>query len=342
MVCSEECLKVRINMISESEMTIQSHGVHTAYKELTKALSQVKGIQVDVNSKHSADIVHIQTVGLYALSKLYGRVGRKVVSAHIVPDSLVGSIKGAKYWKPLARYWLKHFYGRADLVLACSKMVKDELESDMGLSNVGLLYNTIDMSQYRFTKSHKNQMRKKLSIRGDEFVVLGNGQIQPRKRFDVFVNSAKALPEMTFIWVGGIPFKKMGAEYGKMMDLVDKAPVNLTVTGVVSLPEVAQYYAVADVFMLPAVQENHPMSVLEASGAGIPIVLRDIPQYDDTFRGYSLMGSDEDSFVCILKNLKEDKALYREFSKKSLEISKKFDSRAGALTAVSYYQSLLK
>jgi hypothetical protein len=34
--------------------------------------------------------------------------GKKVVSAHIVPDSFIGSIKGAKYWKPLGRALVKY------------------------------------------------------------------------------------------------------------------------------------------------------------------------------------------------------------------------------------------
>lgn len=34
--------KLIVNMISESEFTVQGHGVHTAYKEITDALRKRK------------------------------------------------------------------------------------------------------------------------------------------------------------------------------------------------------------------------------------------------------------------------------------------------------------
>ena len=58
-------------MISESEFTVQGHGVHTAYKEITDALRKRKDIDIEVNTDRPADIIHIQTMGLYDLSTLF-------------------------------------------------------------------------------------------------------------------------------------------------------------------------------------------------------------------------------------------------------------------------------
>ena len=41
--------KLIVNMISESEFTVQGHGVHTAYKEITDALRKRKDIDIEVN-----------------------------------------------------------------------------------------------------------------------------------------------------------------------------------------------------------------------------------------------------------------------------------------------------
>lgn len=334
--------QLKVNMLSETEFTVKGHGVHTAYVELTRALKKRDDVDVAVNTDQLVDVTHIQTVGTYALRHLLFGRGKKVVSAHLVPDSFIGSIKGAKYWKPLGRGWLKMFYSRADLVLACSQMVKDELERDMGLKNVELLYNTIDMSRYECTSERKSDARKVLGIADDKIVVVGNGQIQPRKRFDVFVDMAQKMPGVYFIWVGGIPFKKLGAEYARMQQMVESTPDNLLVTDVIPLAEVRKYFHAADIFVLPAEQENHPLCVLEAAGTGLPIVLRKIPQYDDTFADAALLAEYDDDFVNIVRELAGSKKKRQAAAKQSETIKKRFDSAEGARKAVSFYKKALK
>ena len=332
---------IAVNMISESEFTVKGHGVHTAYKEITDALRLRSDIDIDINTNRPADIVHIQTVGLYALGRLLRPNGKKVISAHLVPDSFIGSLRAAKYWRPVGRLWLKFFYGRADLVLACSGMVRDELINDMKLRNVDLLYNTIDMGRYRSTGQQRKDARNELGIDNGQFVVIGNGQVQPRKRLDTFVKMAKSVPDAKFIWVGGIPFKHFAAEYEAMRKVMDRMPDNCTVTGVISLEDVKKYYLAADVFVLPAMQENHPMCVLEAAGAGLPILLRDIPQYDDTFRGNVMMASTDQSFIDAIHQLRSNVELRKKYAALSKNIADRFDSSAGAERLTGFYESLI-
>ena len=333
--------KLIVDMISESEFTVQGHGVHTAYKEIADALRKRKDIDIEVNSKRPADIIHIQTMGLYSFRHLIRRGGQKVVSAHIVPDSFIGSIKGAKYWKPLGKMWLKFFYKKADLVLACSGMVADELINDMNVPKTKVLYNTIDMSRYRHSAVEKKLARKKLGLKDNDFVVMGNGQVQPRKRLDILIKAAKKMPDVKFFWVGGIPFKNLGADYHAMQNMIKSAPDNLTVTGVIPLEAVKDYYVAADLFVLPAMQENHPMCVLEAAGAGLPIILRDIPQYDDTFKGDAVMAKTDDEFLDLIDLLRKDKKAYSKACLGAEKIAKRFDSSAGAERLVEFYRSLI-
>ena len=328
-------------MISESEFTVQGHGVHTAYKEITSALRARGDIDIDINTNRPADIVHVQTVGMYALGRLLRRNGKKVISAHLVPDSFIGSLRAAQYWRPIGRLWLKFFYSRADLVLACSGMVKEELEKDMGLKNVALLYNTVDMRQYKISSTDRRVARNELGLESGDFVVIGNGQIQPRKRLDTFIAIAKAMPGVKFYWVGGMPFKQLGADYANMQKLIKRVPSNVTVTGLIPLEDVRKYYAAADVFVLPATQENHPMCVLEAAGASLPIILRDIPQYDDTSRPDAVMATTDREFIDAVQRLRSDAKYYKTAQAGAKNIAKRFDSSTGAFQAVDFYRTLL-
>ena len=334
--------KLKINMVSESAFTVQAHGVHTAFVEMTNSLKARDDADVVVNKfRRPADITHIQTFGPYSLMHLLFGPGKKVVSVHVVPDSLVGSIVGAQYFYGLAKWYMRLFYGRADLLLAVSKMVDTTLHEQLKIKKpTKILYNFMDMSQYTVTPEVKKAAREKLNIPADKKVVYSNGQIQPRKRFDLFCEAAKALPDAQFIWVGGITFKRLGADYENQKRLVDTKPANVLVTGVVTHDAVTQYLQASDVMFLPSEQENHPMAVLEAAGAGLPIVVRDIPEYNDTFAQDVIRGTDG-TFVTLLTKLFTDQAFYDDATAKARDIAERFGTKAGGQQLVDAYRSVL-
>lgn len=334
--------KIKVNMVSESTFTVQGHGVHTAFLEMTTALDTRPDVDVAVNKfRRKADITHIQTFGPYSLLHLWFGSGKKVISVHVVPDSLLGSIAGAKHFYGLAKWYMRAFYGRADLLLSVSKMVDDTLRSQLHIKKPSqVLYNTVDMDMYKTAPADKTVARTALALPADAQVVVSCAQIQPRKRFDIFCEAARALPNTTFIWIGGIPFKHLGADYSHMQKLLDEKPANVTVTGVIDHKEVRRYLQAADVFFLPSEQENHPMAVLEAAGAGLPIVLRDIPEYDDTFKNDALRGTDT-TFVGLIERLAADKSFREQAKKGSAAIARRFDSRTGGDRLVEAYKSTL-
>lgn len=338
--------KIRVNMVSESDISVQGHGVHTAYDEIATALERrddVTLIRGEFGKLVECDVVHLHTIGSQTWRKAYQRGPKKVISAHIVPASFVGSIILAKYWAFAARWYMRWMYNRADKVLAVSGTVAKVLHGELHVpkSKIETFYNTIDMSRYHSTVDEKLAARRELGFKKNDFVVLGNGQVQPRKRIDMFVTMARAMPDAQFVWVGGIPFKQLGADYRSMQRLMADVPDNLTITGVVEHDDVRQYYLAASVFCLPAEQENHPMCVLEAASAGLPIVLRDIPEYDDTFGDDALRCRDDD-FIGAVTKLRDDTAFYRERVARTAAIADRFDSATSAKRLVKLYQQLVQ
>lgn len=337
--------KIRINMTSESDHSVKGHGVHTAYIEMASALENrddVELIRGQFFKRTNSDIIHMHTIGPAQWLKLLCLKPKKVISAHIVPDSLVGSIILAKYWLPFARLYMMWFYNRADKVLAVSGTVAKILHEELKVpeSKIETFYNTINMSNYHYTSDERATAREELGIAPDDFVVLGNGQVQPRKRLDVFVEMAKDLPDLKFIWVGGIPFKQLGADHAAMDKLMKNTPPNLKITGVIPHDDVRKYLISADVFCLPAEQENHPMCVLEAAGAGLPIILRDIPEYDDTF-GADAIRCKEGEFTAAVVKLRNNSKFYKQQQLKTNKIAKRFDSSEAAERLVKLYRDLV-
>lgn len=82
------------------------------------------------------------------------------------------------------------------------------------------------------------------------------------------------------------------------------------------------------------------MCVLEAAGAGLPVVLRDIPEYEDTFKGDALLCSDE-AFTETVKQLRSDMTFYRSKQQSAARIAKRFDSQESAARLVKLYAELV-
>lgn len=331
-------------MVSESDVSIQGHGVHTAYVEMVRALRgrpDIELISGEFGRQVPCDIVHLHTVGPRTYKKLFQKNVKKVISAHVVPNSFVGSLVGAKLWKGLATLYLRWFYNRGDLLIAVSPATAAELESMKVRTPIKVIENSIDTAKYQPKDMKKRaEIRRQLGIAEDAFVVIGAGQVQPRKRVDRFKEAAIALPGIEFVWVGGMPFGKVAADHKAMQSMMDNTPVNMHFPGIVPLENMPDYYWAADAFWLPSQQETFGLVVIEAAASGLPIILRRIPDYDDTFAAFALM-VDDDTDIATIEQLQRDKALYTAYSDKARQLADKYDSRRATDLLVQQYRQLL-
>ena len=335
---------MKVNLVSESEFTVQGHGVHTAFVEMKNQLAKQPSVELTVNGDPSEhfDITHIHTVGVFSLRRLNAKNGgKKIVSAHIVPDSLIGSLVGADLWSPAAGKYLKWFYNKADAVIAVSPYTKNQLV-EMGVSEkkIRVLENSIDTTKYKTSAKQKREFREMLGFTKDDFVVVGNGQIQPRKKFDTFAKIAESLPEFQFVWVGGIPFKAAGADFSHLSKLMQNPPKNLRVTDVIPLETAGMYMRAADAMFMPSSQETFGLAIIEGAASGLPVLVRDIPDYDATFGNLILRGKTDDDFRETLLRLKTDKNFAKFARASSRKLAAKYDSAAATEKLLALYNEL--
>lgn len=336
--------RITVNLVSESDFTIQGHGVHTAYLEMRHMLESQPSIDLLVNSQPLAetDITHIHTFGSFAFRRLISRKGgKKVVSAHVVPDSLVGSIAGATWWVHIFKYYLKFFYNLADTIIAVSPATKESLIK-LGVKRpIVVISNTIDTAKYKIATDKKAEIRQSLDLPLDKFIVVGNGQIQPRKRFDTFLKMAKKLPNTQFIWVGGIPFKLAGSDYVSLSRQIKKAPKNLLVSGVVSLSKARLFMQASDLMFMPSMQETFGLAIIEGAASGLPVLVRNIHDYDATFSDYVAKG-EEDNFKELIEKFQKDTAFYKEYQTKAKALAKRYDVSQSVKALMDLYDRLLE
>ncbi len=151
---------------------------------------------------------------------------------------------------------------------------------------------------------------------------------------------ARQLPDTMFIWVGGMPFGRLAADNKSMQNMIDNPPENMKFTGVLEHEAVKQYYQAADVFWLPSEQETFGLVVVEAAASSLPILLRDIPDYQQTFAGDAILCND-DSIPEMIHKLRQDSSFYKKYTDHASRISERYDSVAGANHVVEIYKRLL-
>lgn len=329
---------MKVNVVSESEFLPKEHGVHTAYLNHVAMLKK-QGVSVTINSLKNVGITHIHTVGPLGLHKLLTS-SKTVVSAHVIPASFEGSLVGAAYWLGSAKRYLRFFYNKANLVLAVAPIVKTELEKMGVTQRIEIFPNVIDRLVFRTDKSLRALARKRLGLNEDKKVVLGVGQVQPRKGIEDFISISRQLPQFTFVWVGNKPFKILTAQSKELENLLNSLPKNFIFMGGIPYARMPEIYNAADIFFFPSYQENASMAIIEAASCGLPLVLRDLTEYSLLYKEGYIAGRNNSEFKELIQRLFVNEHLFKQQKKASFSLSQKFSFEALGNKLLKYYRNL--
>lgn len=329
--------KISINMLSNADK-VAGQGVGSAYIELINLLKESDDFKVLINSRKKCDITHTHTVDPRYFFRM--KHGVSVCYVHFLPDTLDGSIKLPKPAFKIFKKYVTKFYNRAEHLVVVNPIFINDLVK-FGIPREKITYIPNFVSKEKFFKK-KTDIRKKYKISNDKFVVLGVGQVQNRKGVLDFVEVAKKLPEITFVWCGGFSFGKITDGYNELKKVVDNPPENVIFTGIVKRELMNDMYNMADALFMPSFNELFPMSILEATNAEKPLVLRDLELYHDILFDKYLVGNNVDEFVKIIKKLQTNKDIYEKYSKLSKEISNYYSKEHVLEIWTNYYKSILE
>lgn len=336
-------MKIKVNIISEAlAWDVQGQGVYTASLSLVEALKRREELDVSINGKGLYDISHLHTPGPYAITRGLTSGRRMVISAHVVPESLIGSLILSELWLPLFSKYLRYYYNLADCVIAVSPKVKEELEIFGVKTPIYTVPNPINLERFYPDPEKRKKIREKLGLKSSDFVVIGSGQIQPRKGVDTFIEVAKKLPDMKFIWVGGQPFSVFTAGYIELQEKIKNAPPNVIFTGIVPYEEMPDYYNAGDVFFFPSKQETFGMVIVESASCGLPLLLRDLPEYQNPFGGWFIPVKKDEEFEEYLLKLKNDGNFYMEYQNKAFQLAKHYSLETVGEKMVEIYKEILE
>jgi 1,2-diacylglycerol-3-alpha-glucose alpha-1,2-galactosyltransferase len=332
---------MKVHVISETPFIMKATGVHTAFMEHIELLREKDDIQVVVNDEGTGDVFHGHTFGLYYLWKGRKYKGRRVFTAHVIPDSIKGSLPVWRLFMPFIRLGLKLVYSYADVCIAISPMVEKAIRDSNAKTRIVNIYNPVHVDTWRRTAENRVRGRQRLGLKENEFVVLGVGQLIGRKGIDDFLDIARAVPEVKFVWAGGRPFGKLTEGIKRIDERIRNAGINFINAGPVDLEDMPLIYASADLMLFPSYQENCPLAPIEAAACGMPVIYRDIEEYKTLYKYQYLKARNREEFISLTRRMINDRQFYDEGLKISEQLLIQFDKEIIREKLIAVYMSLL-
>ncbi len=311
-----------INMLS-SAYKVKGQGVGSAYDEMVALVKSGLSNEFEIteNKIRFANITHYHTIDIkfYLTLALVKHFGTTVGYVHFLPETVETSIDLPRILKRMFYKYMISFYNRMDYLVTVNSYFIDELVR-YGVQRDRIVYIPNYVSGdvfYRKCDEERRMLRKRYKIPEDKYVVLGVGQLQVRKGIFDFIEVAKRLPHIQFVWAGGFSFGQMTDGYPEVKKVMQNPPPNVTFLGIIDREKMPEIYNIADTMFLPSFEELFPMTVLESMSCHIPMLLRDIDIYKNILFDYYLREKDVDGFVSVLRRLSEDADYYREASEAS-------------------------
>ena len=310
---------MKIHVISETDMVMKATGVHTAFIDHVQLLKQSENIEVFVNNEGYGDVFHSHTYGLYYFLKGLRYRGRKVFTAHVIPDSVKGSLPMWELFMPLVKAYLRLIYSYADVCIAISPHVEKAILDTKANTRIVRIDNPVRTEIWKRTDYMRRKGKEMLGVDSNEFVVLGVGQVLGRKGVDDFIEISKCVPEARFIWAGGRPFGKLTEGIKRLDEKFAMANRNLFRAGPFDVSLMPYIYSAGDLLLFPSLQENCPLTPIEAAASGMPVIFRDLDEYKSLYENTYIKAGTLSEFVNLTRRMIYDRNYYEE----GLEISKR-------------------
>jgi glycosyltransferase involved in cell wall biosynthesis len=176
--------------------------------------------------------------------------------------------------------YLPAFCRAVDLVISPSPGMREVLKQFGVDVPIVVVPNGVDLKP--FDNPVQPVRREELGFREGDIVLLFVGRLGPEKNIDFllrsFTGAVQAYDNLRLVLIGAGPEKE------NLEDWVHRTGIQQAVRflGAVDYQQMPRYMAMADAFVTASVTEVHPLTVIEAMAAGLPVVGIRSPGVGDT------------------------------------------------------------
>ena len=317
---------MKIHVVSETAYMIKGNGVHTAFVDHVELLNSKKDVETVVNNEGTGNVMHSHTYGPYFFFKGLHYRHKRVFTAHVIPDSIKGSIPAWRLFMPFVKWYMKQVYSYSDVCIAISPRVEEAILESGAHTRIERIYNPIPVDKWQSTPEKRKQGRELLGFKEDEFVVLGVGQLQARKGVEDFMDVAAAVPDAKFVWAGGRPFGPLTEGIARIDSRITESEgCNIQFTGMLGLDKMPLIYAAADLMLFTSYQENCPLAPIEGAASGLPVVFRNITEYQSLYEHPYLKADTTVEFIQLTHKMMTDDAFMEQGKVISKQLITQFD-----------------
>lgn len=211
------------------------------------------------------DLIHAVNPAILGISAFFSSASLKVpliVSYHThLPKYL--RYYGAGYLEPIMWWTMRQSYNRADLLLATSSVMQQELASH-GIGPVQLWRRGVDTGMYHPSQATAAMRHQLTQGHPKEKLLLYVGRLSLEKDIEHCRAVLDALPGLRLAIVGDGPHRQKLEQHF--------AGTKTHFAGFLRGQELAAAFASADAFMLPSRTETLGLVLLEAMASGCPVV----------------------------------------------------------------------
>jgi glycosyltransferase involved in cell wall biosynthesis len=237
-----------------------------------------------------------------------------VLHAHVTAEDFGESFRFSEHVAPALKPYLRWFYSQADLVLCPSEYTKGVIESYPVTPPVETMSNGVDIDSLEGYEEFRGETRERFDL--DGMTVFCVGEVFERKGLTTFCRVAERT-DYDFAWFGH--YEEGPAASSEVRRWVGNPPENVTFTGWMDDKRMA--FGAGDVYLFATKDENQGIAVLEAMACGKPVVLRDIPVFEEFFTDGEdcLKCETEAEFAEALDRLADDPALRERLGESARE-----------------------
>jgi 1,2-diacylglycerol 3-alpha-glucosyltransferase len=178
--------------------------------------------------------------------------------------------------------YLPAFCRSCNLVVAPSAGMRDVLLRLGVDAAIEVVPNGVDLTP--FHTSIQPLARAQFGFNQEDVVLIYVGRLGPEKNLPFLLRSfggaVQAYDNAKMLIIGDGPERDNLEDRVKHMGIGD----NVRFLGIITYEEVPNYLAMADAFVTASVTEVHPLSVIEAMAAGLPVLGIDSPGIGDTIQ----------------------------------------------------------
>ncbi len=284
------------------------------------------------------DLIHAHLFGMILYSSIPGRI-LKIPVLGTVHDKYYFMEKGHR------RLAYKVIQMLGCKLVTVSEDIRNNLSARWGIrrNDIATIYNGVDLRAFDITMD-RNKKRKDMGLQEDDIAVISVGRLVRMKGHSSLIRTAKEIvrknSKIKFIIAGDGPER----EELERMALGESISGSVFFTG--HRDDVPELLSASDIFVQTSYTEGLSCTILEALGAGCPVVATDAGGnkeiISDGKEGYIVPIADQTALQCKILALADSAELRAQFAERAKQKARDFSLKMMIDNYEQLYLNLLR